>query len=57
MIDSEMKNNVQGAVLDINQRLNFSFYGVAYDWASKKEFCEIVEESGQEEGNILKNIF
>ena len=40
----------------ITKRLNFKFYELVYDWADQKSFKDVVEDTGIDEGSVIKMI-
>ena len=38
------------------KRLNFKFYELVYDWADQKCFKDVVEDTGIDEGSVIKMI-
>ena len=40
----------------ITKRLNFKFYELVYDWADQKTFKDVVEDTGIDEGSLIKMI-
>ena len=40
----------------ITKRLNFKFYELVYDWADQKCFKDVVEDTGIDEGSVIKMV-
>ena len=40
----------------INKRINYKFYELVYDWADQKIFKDVVEDSGIDEGSVIKMV-
>lgn len=40
----------------LDKRLNFKFYELVYDWADQQTFKGVVEETGIDEGSVIKMI-
>ena len=38
------------------KRLNFKFYEMIYDWADQKTFKDVVEDTGVDEGSVIKMV-
>lgn len=36
--------------------MNFKYYELVYDWADQKTFSEVVEDTGIDEGSVIKMI-
>jgi len=45
---------VEEQILD--KRLNFKFYELVFDWADGKTFKDVVEDTGIDEGSVVKMI-
>jgi superfamily II RNA helicase len=39
---------------NLEKRLNLKFYEMVYDWADQKNFREVVEDTGIDEGSMVK---
>lgn len=40
----------------LDKRLNFKFYELVFDWADGKTFKDVVEDTGIDEGSVVKMI-
>lgn len=56
MLDLEEEYEVSGEKVGLMKRLNFKMYEMVYDWADKKNFASLVEETGIEEGILVRNM-
>ena len=56
LIEEERKLEIVGESDSLAKRLNFKFYESIYDWAEQKSFSEIIDDSGIEEGIMVKMI-
>ena len=39
---------------NLDRRLNMKFYEMVYDWADQKNFKDVVEDTGIDEGSMVK---
>ena len=56
MLDLEEEYEVTGEKVGVMKRRNFKMYEMVYDWADKKNFASLVEETGIEEGILVRNM-
>ena len=54
LIELERQLEVTGEEDTLDKRLNMKFYESVYDWAEMKSFASIIEDTGIEEGVMVK---